>query len=352
MGERRVPTRRERQGPIRHVAVMVCTRDRPAELAQCMASLAKVDMPEGVGLTICVADNNEIAIDGQVDDLARASGLQHLYGHEPQRGYASVRNMALSLALQSPAELGIFIDDDSIATPRLVIEHINAIKRYAADVVVGRIEGISMPSTEGERMSKAGTGNVAMRRWIYDLETGAGLAFDERLNLLGFEDFEFFREVTGLGGVIYRSMQPVTITLLPPHTPGPEPVQCPQLSRDLLVFAAMEGRNEIVVTRLRHGLTRAMQRVLSRHTSILMQGIGAYLAGLLLTPFNGRRGKHRRQWGRIKVARFLGAAGGLYRPGYDRVEAKRGRLIELPETGPGGLRPVPERATADRSAQA
>ncbi len=313
-----------------------------------MASLGRVERPAGIALTICVADNNEIAIGDDVRRLAAEYGLDVLYGHEPERGYSSVRNTALKLALQCPAELAVFIDDDSIATPGLVVEHVSAIKRYAADVVVGRIEGISMPSTEGERMSKAGTGNVAMRRWIYDPEGGAGLTFDERLNLLGFEDFEFFREVTALGGIIYRSMQPATITLLPPHTPGREAVQCRQEANNLMVFAAMEGRNEIVVTRLRHGLGKALQRVLSRHASILMQGVGAYLVGMALGPIDANRGKQRRQWGRAKMARFLGAAGGLVAPGYDRVEAKRGRLIVLPETPAGALRRTADPTAADR----
>jgi len=334
---RQVPDKAQRRGPVNHVAVMVCTRGRPAELAACLASLANLKLPGDVRLSVCIGDNNDSANPAIAAEPAKTHGLNISYAHQPERGYASVRNSAIDLALQTDAGVLIFIDDDSTAAPDLVTAYLAAFETYPADTVVGRIGGISINAAEGEQMRKAGTGNVAIRRWIVDRQNGYGLRFDERLNLLGFEDFEFFREVVKAGGTIYRSTKALTITLLPPCTMGHHANETHGDLSDLKAFATMEGRNEIVATRLRHGLWRALARASSRHGTMALQGTLAYLYGVALTPVSAERGLSRRQMARLRLARAWGAFSGLGRPGFDRPLAKTGQLVEVPGTG---LRPT------------
>lgn len=312
---------------------MVCTRDRPREFDACLTSLARLILPPGVGLTVCVSDNNPSSIREHVELLARRLRLDLRYAHEVERGYASVRNKAIDLVLTTEADAAICIDDDSAARPDLILEHLAAMQRYSADVIVGRIEGISMRSTEGERISKAGTGNVCLRRWIIDPVGGAGLRFDERLNLIGYEDFEFFREVNDLGGVIVRSTRPLTVTLLPPLTVCKARAVDPAQMIGMIAFATMMGRNDVVATRLRHGMTPALLRILTRYSIMLVQGAAAVAMGSAIALVDPVRGRARRQHGRMRLARVRGAFRGLFRPGFDRPRAKEGELVEVAGTG-------------------
>jgi len=191
-------------------------------LARCLASLGEQIIPEGMTCHVCVCDNNHPARETAINNIARDAGLPITYAYEPEPGYSSVRNRAIALAVNLSADIIIFLDDDSTAAPDLIAQHIKAFSHYDADVIAGAIEGIHFRVREGERLKKSGTGNVALRRWIFDNENGFGLRFDPRLNLLGFEDFEFFRELTRAGGVIIRSGGPKAfdVSQCLPDSPG------------------------------------------------------------------------------------------------------------------------------------
>ena len=306
---------------IRTAALMICTRDRPAELADCLASCAHLERREGMRIVICVADNNPAPQERSVRELATSHGLDLIYGHEPTRGYASVRNRALELARAAAADMAVFIDDDSTAHPRLVTAHAAALTRYQADAILGRIEGLSQRPVEGRRVWKAGTGNVAMRRWVYDT-TGLDLRFDPRLNLLGFEDWEFFGDLVAAGGIIYQSTEPISISAPTLEATPMSPERSFELRR---VFAMMEGRNEIAVTRLRHGLFRASLKALRRHTPLLLRGIG----GMALSVGRSKGSQLKQETARLRVAKANAAMTGLWRPGFERPRARRGELLEL-----------------------
>ena len=121
------------------VSVLLCTRDRPELLAECLSSCAQLIHPPGIDIRVCVADNNEIPHEHNILQTAKSIGLNIDYCHEPRRGYASARNCALKLAIVTHADLAVFLDDDSRADPRLVVEHVDAVRRYRADAVLGRI---------------------------------------------------------------------------------------------------------------------------------------------------------------------------------------------------------------------
>jgi hypothetical protein len=314
--------------PIRTAALLICTRDRPQALADCLASCAAVAGPPALKIVVCVADNNERPQEDAIRIVGAHLGLDLRYGHEPERGYASVRNLALELALAAGADIGVFMDDDSTAEAGLITAHAAALDRYGADAVLGRIEGLSQRPREGRRVWKAGTGNLSLRRWVFApvSEGGAGLRFDPRLNLLGFEDWEFSGDLVSRGGVIYQSTGPVSIS-----RPGVEatPNSAERAFADRRAFAIMEGRNEIAVTRMRHGFGAAAAKVVRRSGPLLLRGLG----GLAAAPLSGvlGRGPARSQSevARLRLAKAVAGIAGLWRPGFERPAARRGELIEV-----------------------
>ena len=327
--------------PIRTAALMVCTRDRPQEIADCLASCAALAAPPGVQIVVCVADNNAERQEDAIRLAGAGYALDLHYGHEPTRGYASVRNRALELALAAGADLAVFIDDDSTADPGLVAEHIAAVERYGADAVLGRIDGLSQRAREGRRVTKAGTGNVSIRRWVFDPDGGAGLRFDPRLNLLGFEDFEFFGDLVRRGGVIYQTTKAVSISR---PSPDAAPASVDRAFADRRVFAIMEGCNEIVATRLRHGLGAALVRLVRRHGPQLLRGLAGLATWPLIAVADKNRAGRRREAACIRLAKVSGAITGLWRPGYERPLARTGRLVEVVPRAHEGQRPHPPMA--------
>lgn len=311
--------------PVRTAALMICTRDRPQEIADCLASSAALRVPEGVHVVVCVADNNAEPQEGQIRLAGATLGLDLRYGHEPRRGYASVRNCALALATSAGADIAVFIDDDSTADPMLVAAHIAAMQRYGADAILGRIEGLSQRPQEGRRVLKAGTGNVSMRRWVFD-PAGLGLRFDPRLDLLGFEDWEFFADLVRNGGEIYQSVEPVSIS-----RPGMDaaPLSPDRPFAQRRAFVMMEGRNEIAVTRIRHGAAAAFAKAARRQVPLLLRGLGG-LAATAMAARDAEARRRERETAQLRLAKAMAGFTGLWRPGFERPLARRGQLVEVP----------------------
>ncbi len=311
--------------PIRTAALMICTRDRPDEIADCLTACASLIKPAGLSIVICVADNNAEPQEESIRWSGAGNGLDLHYGHEPRRGYASVRNCALDLARAAGADIAIFIDDDSTPDPGLVAEHVDAMLRYGADAILGRIEGLSQRPQEGRRVFKAGTGNVSMRRWVFD-PAGAGIRFDDRLNLLGFEDWEFFGDLIRAGGLIFQSTRPVSISR-PGVDAAPTSPDRPYAARR--AFAMMEGRNEIAVTRIRHGFSTAAAKALRRHLPLIARGLSGVVAAKFSTEHGTGVGRLAAETARLRIVRGSAGLAGLWRPGFERPLARRGELVEV-----------------------
>ena len=119
------------------MAVMIITRDRPEELARCLAALSRAAKPDAVELTWVVIDNASPAQEAGIRRLAAAAGLAITYANEPVRGYASPRNRALGVSIAAGADILMFIDDDVAAEPELLVAHLEGLKSAGADVSMG-----------------------------------------------------------------------------------------------------------------------------------------------------------------------------------------------------------------------
>jgi GT2 family glycosyltransferase len=111
--------------------VVVCTRDRPADLARALASL-RAACPSDVG--VLVVDN------APSDDRARHVAAEHgaAYVLEPRPGQAWARTRGIELA---DTELVLFTDDDVVVDAGWV----DALRRPFADRDVAAVTGLVMP---------------------------------------------------------------------------------------------------------------------------------------------------------------------------------------------------------------
>ena len=94
--------------PLLSVVVVVCTRDRPDQLSDCVASLRVLRRP---GVDVLVVDN--APSDDRTRDLCEREGVR--YVREPHPGQTRARNRGI---LESGADVVAFTDDDCIVDSR------------------------------------------------------------------------------------------------------------------------------------------------------------------------------------------------------------------------------------------
>jgi GT2 family glycosyltransferase len=102
------PARRPTPQPNSTISVAVCTRERPRELARCLASLERLSEPPKEILVI----DNAPESDATREVVRRFPGVT--YFREPRAGLSAARNAALALA---SGEIVAFADDDVVVHP-------------------------------------------------------------------------------------------------------------------------------------------------------------------------------------------------------------------------------------------
>jgi glycosyltransferase involved in cell wall biosynthesis len=173
------------------VSVVIPTRDRPASLARCLASLC---VQRAIELEVLVVDDGSVA----ADDVGRTTGscpgasLVRLDG----RGPAAARNAGIRRAT---CEIVLLIDDDCVAEPTWAAALAGAVARTGAlaagrtlhdagSPIVAASETIVLHAERADAF--ATTRNVGVRR---DLALAA--PFDERFREAGGEDREWCRRL-------------------------------------------------------------------------------------------------------------------------------------------------------------
>jgi glycosyltransferase involved in cell wall biosynthesis len=171
-------------------AVVVCTRDRPLQLDQCLAALAKLRYQK---YTVGVVDNG--SDNKRTEEIVRRWGAN--YSFEPRPGLSRARNRG---ARESNADIVAFLDDDSLCEP----EWLSSLVLEFADPSVMAVTGMVMLTTadgnascvrqdvDERRVVDCQTpswfemanfggigngGNMAFRRCAFDIWPG----FDDRL---------------------------------------------------------------------------------------------------------------------------------------------------------------------------
>lgn len=208
--------------PAESISVIVCTRDRPEPLAQCLEALLHLDPPP-----------HEIVV---VDNASRSDATRHLvesmpgirYVREPRPGLSVARNTGIR---HSTGDLIAFTDDDVLVQPNWLA----GVRRGFLEPAVQAVTGLILPTslqTEAQFIFQAGQGrfgwgyrplrfgvgffelmkgrgvpvwhigagaNMAFRRSIFDRLGG----FDERLGAGASgcsEDSEMWYRILAVGG--------------------------------------------------------------------------------------------------------------------------------------------------------
>lgn len=194
------------------ISVCICTLKRSSVIVT-LDSIAGQTLPSDVEIEAIVVDNDlDRSAEGLVSAWAARAPIPVTYAVEPERNIALARNRALSLAR---GERLAFIDDDEMATPFWLSTLLAAEKRYAADVVIGRVDAIYPPNAalwltvadplsrkwgpSGTVCTMGSSANALLNRKI--IETG-NIGFDPAFGRTGGEDTDFFGRLSASGAKI------------------------------------------------------------------------------------------------------------------------------------------------------
>lgn len=102
-------------------SVVICTREHPEALRQCLASLQRQDHP---GFVTWVVDNAPVSAATRAVVAEFESALDVRYVLEPRPGLSRARNTALAQPLDG--EIVAWLDDDEVADPMWLTELVRA----------------------------------------------------------------------------------------------------------------------------------------------------------------------------------------------------------------------------------
>lgn len=142
-------------------AVVICTRDRPAELERCLASIERCSYPS---FEVLVVDSAPTQYSAQ--DIARKFGAH--YVKEPRQGLSIARNRG---ALECKSELVAYLDDDATAAPDWLSHLACDFSNPEVAVVTGRILALDVANTTQEVCVALGMLDLGPRRIVVDRTT-------------------------------------------------------------------------------------------------------------------------------------------------------------------------------------
>ena len=194
------------------VDIAVCTFRRAA-LAQTLASLAWLSVPDTVRLRVIVADNDvEPSARARVDAARSLLPIDIVYVHCPAGNISIARNACLD---QADADFIAFVDDDETVEPQWLDRLLAEADRTGADAVLGPVRALYRP--DAPRWMCDGDFHSTRPVWVDgEIRTGytcnvlmrlaapsiAGRRFDLALGRSGGEDTAFFDQVHAAGGRI------------------------------------------------------------------------------------------------------------------------------------------------------
>ena len=196
-----------------HIAICVCTFNRPAGLRALLQALERLDTSQMAGqIHIVVVDNSG---DGNAGPVCEAHAARTRFGssyvHEKRRGLAYARNAALGAARSLQATHIAFIDDDEVPEPHW-LEHLRrALASPDIGAAIGPVHPIfAVPPSrwlpvdaytvrtrvEDGRALEGYTCNCLI---AMEAVASGDLHFDLRFNETGGEDTLFFERLRNRG---------------------------------------------------------------------------------------------------------------------------------------------------------
>lgn len=216
------------KGQVMKVCVAVCTRERPKLLRNCLESVCRQDVPDGITMDIVVVENDSENKSAWVADKVAAEFGQVIhYVLEPELGLPYVRNRCGTFAADNGYDWVLYIDDDEVAHPGWFATLMAAMQQYEADVYYARVIYSYLPETPkwmipesenkratGTYLKKAEGHNTLVHTRIFR-EDGFGLRFDGTMRFTGGSDTDFFTRVHDAGGKIVWIAEAIVEELVP-----------------------------------------------------------------------------------------------------------------------------------------
>jgi glycosyltransferase involved in cell wall biosynthesis len=298
------------------IAVCTLTYRRNDGLARLLEALASQQFPERpADVRVVVIDNNP---DGSAAPVCAGwrdrvgDGLTYVHVEEP--GIAVARNAALD-ATKSSEEWIAFIDDDTVPDSNCLDRLLAVAESSGADVVMGRLDPdfeVEPPDwvragnffvrprrRSGAPLETAFTNNVIFRSSIVrDL----GLRFDEKLNLTGGEDRQFFCAVHRAGHSIVHADDALAFHHIPKE----------RLNKRWLIRRKFRSGHTDSYVDLE------VDPGLGTKSRLLGKGAAWFVAGLLLYPAGILMGEH---W-RVRAVRGMAYGLGTVRGSLGRSYAE------------------------------
>ena len=186
-----------------NISVIVCTRDRPEQLARCLESLQKLSPP---AQEIIVVDNAPTTPTIEIL-VNKMPGIRYVL--EAQPGLSVARNTGIRHAV---GDIIAFTDDDVVVHPNWLM----GLDRALANADVMAVTGLVLPAeleTESQQIFEVGLGNFGWgyrpkifdyrffdynRSWgvpVWRIGAGANMAFHRQV----FDQFGYFDQSLGAG---------------------------------------------------------------------------------------------------------------------------------------------------------
>ncbi len=191
-----------------NATLVVCTYNRCESLADTLAAIGKLQVPEGFEWELIVVDNNSRDATKATVERFQASqpSLRIRYMFQHEQGLSHARNLGISAA---KGEFVVFTDDDVLPDPDWLARLVAGMRQYQCAAAGGYIEPLWLadpPAWLTERFY----GFLALRtdhegpkdvRVENDMPFGANLAFERRiLEAIGTFDTELGRKGNKLAG--------------------------------------------------------------------------------------------------------------------------------------------------------
>ena len=211
------------------ITIGLGTANRPKMLAETLASLTKLKVPKESEVTLLLIDNApQNPVETVYAQYQTLFPFAAQYLVEPQRGIVKMRNRILEEAIEKGSTHIAFIDDDEKIRSDWLLEMVNTLKKYDADVVSGRTLRVLPEETEewivesgffnkgtrptGIRRPTSSTCNV-----LFDIKLASSwhMRFDERLNFVGSSDILFFNQAHKRGAHIIWSNEAIVEETIP-----------------------------------------------------------------------------------------------------------------------------------------
>jgi len=211
----------------------VLTFQRPTGLRRAVDAIGRLETPSdgSVSLEAVVVDNDVAGSARAVVEVAAADFPIPLgYVIESVRGIPQARNRAVAIATERGADLIGFIDDDEEPQPDWLARMLEVRERTGADVVAGRYQPVfERPPprwmVDGRFFEPVRYRSGDIISWTHARTSGVlisttklpagGQPFDERLQLTGGSDTDFFRRIQRDGGKIVWCDEGVVIEHVP-----------------------------------------------------------------------------------------------------------------------------------------